>query len=164
MKSSVSIIMGSSSDMPVMKKAQEMLEKFGISYETKVLSAHRSPNDTVDYVNKATQEGISVIIAGAGRAAHLPGVIASHTTIPVIGVPIYTTNFKGIDSLLSILEMPSGIPVATMAIGEAGAKNAAVLAASILSIKDSKVKKQLLLHKKELRDKVIQANVSINKD
>lgn len=159
MKPQVSIVMGSDSDMPVMDKAKEVLDKFGISYEVKVLSAHRSPDDTAKYAKKAQSRGIKVIIAGAGGAAHLPGVISSFTTLPVIGVPIKTKAFNGIDSLLSILQMPSGVPVATMAVGEAGAKNAGVLAAEILATGNSKLREKLNLYKKELVNKVREANV-----
>lgn len=163
MKPQVSIIMGSISDMPVMEKAKEILNKFNIPYEIKILSAHRSPADTSIYAKKASKRGIKVIIAGAGGAAHLPGVIASYTNLPVIGVPIHTKSFKGIDSVLSILQMPSGVPVAAMAVGEAGAKNAAVLAMEILALKNSKLTKKLVLHKKELVTKVRKSNVSSHK-
>lgn len=159
MKPRVSIIMGSISDMPIMVKTKEILDKFGISYEVKILSAHRSPAATADYTKKALSRGIKVIIAAAGGAAHLPGVIASYTTLPVIGVPIHTGSFEGIDSLLSIIQMPSGVPVATMAVGEAGAKNAAILAAEILAIKNPQLTRKLRIHKKELVAKVKKANV-----
>lgn len=159
MKPQVSIIMGSLSDMPIMVKTKEILDRFGIPYEVKILSAHRSPVATARYAKKAVSRGIKAIVAGAGGAAHLPGVIASYTTLPVIGVPIHTKSFKGIDSLLSILQMPSGVPVATMAVGEAGAKNAAILAAEILAVKNPKLTKKLGSHKKELVAKVKKANV-----
>lgn len=130
----VAIIMGSASDWDVMSAACTTLEEFGISYEKKVLSAHRNPGPLAEYVKSARQNGISVIIAGAGGAAHLPGVIAAYTTLPVIGVPIKSKALNGLDSLLSIVQMPSGIPVATMAID--GAKNAALMAVSILALND----------------------------
>ena len=153
MKPQVSIIMGSISDMSVMVKAKEILDRFGIPYEVKILSAHRSPDATVHFAKKALSRGIKVIIAGAGGAAHLPGVIASYSTLPVIGVPIYTKSFKGIDSMLSILQMPSGVPVATMAVGEAGAKNAAILATKILAIRNPQLVRKLVLHKRKLAAK-----------
>jgi|SRR5574344_1393757 5-(carboxyamino)imidazole ribonucleotide mutase len=130
----VAIIMGSASDWDVMSAACTTLEEFGISYEKKVLSAHRNPGPLAEYVKSARQNGISVIIAGAGGAAHLPGVIAAYTTLPVIGVPVKSKALNGLDSLLSIVQMPSGIPVATMAID--GAKNAALMAVSILALND----------------------------
>lgn len=126
--------MGSASDWDVMSAACTTLEEFGISYEKKVLSAHRNPGPLAEYVKSARQNGISVIIAGAGGAAHLPGVIAAYTTLPVIGVPVKSKALNGLDSLLSIVQMPSGIPVATMAID--GAKNAALMAVSILALND----------------------------
>ncbi len=149
-KIDVSLVMGSTSDLPVMDLAVDLLKKFGVSYETRVLSAHRSPDDTARYAKNAVGRGIKVIIAGAGGAAHLAGVIASNTTLPVIGVPIKTSDLKGIDSLLSIVQMPSGIPVGTMAIGEAGAKNAAIFALEILAIKNATLRKKLQGFKKKL--------------
>ena len=163
MKPQISIIMGSLSDMPVMEKTKELLDRFKIPYEVKVLSAHRSPEATAECAKKAANRGIKVIIAGAGGAAHLPGVIASYTTLPVIGVPIKTKSFKGIDSMLSILQMPSGVPVATMAVGDAGAKNAAVLAAEILAIKNSQLTNKLKTYKKQLVAKPKKANVKASK-
>lgn len=163
MKPQVSIVMGSISDMPVMSKTKEILEKFNIPYEIKVLSAHRSPALSSSYAKKASYRGIKVIIAGAGGAAHLPGVIASYTNLPVIGVPIHTKSFNGMDSTLSILQMPSGVPVATMAVGDAGAKNAGILAAQILGIKNAQIAKKLINHKKELVAKVKKSNVSGSK-
>ena len=134
----VSVIMGSDSDLPIMKGAIDILNKFGISHEVKILSAHRSPKEVSLFAENAGLMKRKVIIAGAGGAAHLAGVIASLTTIPVIGVPMETKYLKGIDSLLSTVQMPSGVPVATMAIGSSGAKNAAILAAEILALSDSK--------------------------
>ena len=139
----VSVIMGSKSDWTTMQDTCIILDDLKISYETKIVSAHRTPNRLFNYAQKAKSRGISVIIAGAGGAAHLPGMIASLTTLPVLGVPIENKSLKGIDSLLSILQMPAGIPVGTLAIGSAGAKNAALLAASILSSQNTKISKNL---------------------
>ncbi len=135
MKPKVLIIMGSDSDLPIMEEAEKVLKKFKIPYDTTVASAHRSPKRTVKLTTEAEKKGIEVIIAGAGSAAHLAGVIAAHTILPVIGVPIDSSPLKGIDALFSTVQMPPGIPVATMAIGKAGAKNAAILAAQILRAK-----------------------------
>jgi len=129
----VSIIMGSKSDWPTMRKASEMLDQFGVPHETKIVSAHRTPDLLFEFAKSAESRGIEVIIAGAGGAAHLPGMCASQTVLPVLGVPIESKVLKGIDSLLSIVQMPAGVPVGTLAIGEAGAANAALLAVSILA-------------------------------
>lgn len=153
-KIEISIIMGSTSDLATMNYAADILKGFGIPFETRVLSAHRSPEDTAKYAKSAAGKGIKVIIAGAGGAAHLAGVIASNTTLPVIGVPIRTADLKGIDSLLSIVQMPGGIPVGTMSIGEAGAKNAAVFAAEILATTNAAIKKKLSAFKKKLQEEV----------
>lgn len=150
----VGIIMGSSSDWPTMKLAAEMLDEFGIEYEAKVVSAHRTPKDMMEYAENAQQNGIKVIIAGAGGAAHLPGMVASMTNVPVIGVPIESKSLKGMDSLLSIVQMPGGIPVATVSIGDAGAKNAAILAAKMLAISNEDVNLKLTEYTKSLEDKV----------
>jgi len=150
MKTKVAIIMGSKSDMPVMVETKKMLKSFGIKADVKVLSAHRTPLSTISYAVSAKQRGIKVIIAGAGGAAHLAGVIAAHTTLPVIGVPMMTRSLKGIDSLFSTVQMPSGVPVATVAIGTAGAKNAGILAAQILALEDKKLAKKLEQFKKKL--------------
>jgi 5-(carboxyamino)imidazole ribonucleotide mutase len=139
----VSIVMGSESDFKTMKVCQKILKKLNVKFETKIISAHRTPMRMYDYAKKAEKNKIEVIIAGAGGSAHLPGMIAALTTIPVLGVPIESKKLKGIDSLLSIAQMPKGIPVGTLAIGEDGAINAALLAASIIALKDSKVKKKL---------------------
>ncbi|WP_420496481.1 5-(carboxyamino)imidazole ribonucleotide mutase [Macrococcus psychrotolerans] len=139
----VAVIMGSSSDWETMKEAVTMLEAFGIDYEASVVSAHRTPLAMVDFAKSARSKGIEIIIAGAGGAAHLPGMVASMTTLPVIGVPIESKALKGMDSLLSIIQMPGGIPVATTAIGKAGAKNAGILAARMLSLKDTALVAQL---------------------
>ena len=132
----VGIIMGSKSDWPTMKCAAEMLDKFGISYEAKVVSAHRTPQLLADYTSSAKERGIKVIIAGAGGAAHLPGMAAAFTSLPVLGVPVKSRALKGMDSLLSIVQMPKGVAVGTLAIGEAGAANAGLLAAQILATCD----------------------------
>ena len=139
----VGIIMGSQSDWEVMKEAKIQLDELSIKNEQLIISAHRTPNRILDYAKKSLENGIKVIIAGAGGAAHLPGMMASHTQIPVIGVPIESTSLNGIDSLLSIVQMPKGIPVATVSIGKTGAKNAAILAAEILSLQDEQIRKKL---------------------
>jgi phosphoribosylaminoimidazole carboxylase PurE protein len=139
----VLIVMGSESDRGMMNKTAEVLSDFGIGYEIIVSSAHRNPERTRKLAKEAEKKGINVIIAGAGMAAHLPGVIAAHTKLPVIGVPLPSLPFKGMDSFFSILQMPSGVPVATMSVGNAGAKNAAILAAQILALSDDKLKKRL---------------------
>ena len=135
----VGIIMGSQSDWSIMKESSVILDELSVSYETKIVSAHRTPDRLWEYGSTAIDRGISIIIAGAGGAAHLPGMMASKTIIPVIGVPIPTKALSGIDSLYSILQMPKGYPVATMAIGSAGASNAALLAASILALENEKI-------------------------
>jgi 5-(carboxyamino)imidazole ribonucleotide mutase len=153
----VGILMGSRSDADTMKAAKEVLNKFGIPCEMKVLSAHRTPDETSAYVEQAPGRGIEVIIAGAGGAAHLAGVIAAKTILPVIGVPIKSKTLHGLDSLLSMVQMPTGIPVATVAID--GAANAGLLAASILGIKYPEISKMLTKFREELRDKVLGAKV-----
>ena len=139
----VSIVMGSQSDFKTMKLCKKILEKLKIKHEIKIISAHRTPHRMFQFAKKSEKNNVAVIIAGAGGSAHLPGMIASLTSIPVIGVPIESKKLKGLDSLLSIAQMPKGIPVGTFAIGEDGAINAALLAASIISLKDKKVKKNL---------------------
>ncbi|MBP7056458.1 MAG: 5-(carboxyamino)imidazole ribonucleotide mutase [Candidatus Omnitrophica bacterium] len=146
----VMIVMGSDSDLPVMSEAAEVLKGYGIPHEVRIMSAHRSPDDVATFAKSARKKGVSVIIAGAGGAAHLAGVIASFTTIPVIGVPMDTKELKGVDSLFSIVQMPAGIPVATVAIGKAGAKNAGILAVQILSLGDKRLGKMLDEFKKKL--------------
>ena len=146
----VSIVMGSDSDLEIMREAGKALEPFGIAYEMDVTSAHRSPHRTADYAEKAAGRGVRVIIAGAGGAAHLAGVIAAHTTLPVIGVPIPSTSLNGMDSLLATVQMPAGIPVATVAIGKPGATNAGILAAQILALSDAGIAKKLEAHKEKL--------------
>ena len=139
----VGIIMGSQSDWEVMKEAKDQLDELSITNEQLIISAHRTPDRILDYAKKSLKNGVKVIIAGAGGAAHLPGMMASHTQIPVIGVPIESTSLNGIDSLLSIVQMPKGIPVATVSIGKTGAKNAAILAAEILSLQDKQIREKL---------------------
>jgi len=146
----VSIVMGSDSDLEIMREAAKALEEFGIGYEIDVTSAHRSPDRTAEYARKASDRGIRVIIAGAGGAAHLAGVIAAHTTLPVIGVPIPSTALNGLDSLLATVQMPAGIPVATVAIGKPGATNAGILAAQILGLSGAAIAKKLADHKEKL--------------
>lgn len=135
----VGVIMGSKSDWTTMRHASEMLSSLGIAHESRVVSAHRTPDLMASYAKTARGRGLKVIIAGAGGAAHLPGMVAAHTDLPVLGVPVQSRALQGIDSLLSVAQMPAGIPVGTLAIGEAGAANAALLAASILSLSDAKI-------------------------
>jgi len=148
----VGIIMGSDSDLPIMREAAEFFDIFAIPYEMTIVSAHRTPDRLYEYAGTAREKGFSVIIAGAGGSAHLPGMVAAITTLPVIGVPIRTKSLGGVDSLYSIVQMPPGIPVATVAIN--GAKNAAILAASILSIGDTRISDKLSQYKMELVDLV----------
>ena len=139
----IGIIMGSQSDWPTLKAAADMLDALGVGYETRIVSAHRTPDRMADYAKGADARGLKAIIAGAGGAAHLPGMVASMTTLPVLGVPVESRALKGLDSLLSIAQMPGGVPVATFAIGEAGAKNAALHAAAILALSDAELDKRL---------------------
>jgi phosphoribosylaminoimidazole carboxylase PurE protein len=158
----VSIVMGSDSDLEIMRETGKALDEFGIAYEIDVTSAHRSPDRTADYARKAAQRGIRVIIAGAGGAAHLAGVIAAHTTLPVIGVPIPSTSLQGMDSLLAIVQMPAGIPVATVAIGRPGATNAGILAAQILGVADTGIAKKLEDYKLKLARGVEEKSKKLN--
>ncbi len=135
----VAVVMGSTSDKPIMDECERHLKNFGISYEEFILSAHRTPDETAQFAKDARKNGFKIIIAGAGMAAHLPGVIAAHTTLPVIGVPLSGSALNGLDALYSMIQMPSGVPVATCAIGKAGAINAAVLAAQILGLQDEDI-------------------------
>ena len=150
--------MGSDSDLDVMKETLHGLKDFGISHEVKILSAHRSPDLTLRFAKQAEKRGIKVIIAGAGGAAHLAGVVASHTPLPVIGVPMDTAALKGVDSLFSTVQMPAGIPVACVAIGKAGAKNAAILAAQILAAGNGKLTRKITAFKKKLAEGVKEKN------
>jgi phosphoribosylaminoimidazole carboxylase PurE protein len=150
----VGIVMGSDSDFPVMEEALRVLDSFGISYEVTISSAHRSPRRTAEYARSAVARGLRMIIVGAGSAAHLAGVIAAETTLPVIGIPIDSSVLKGIDSLLSTVQMPGGVPVATMAIGKAGARNAAVFAVQILSLTNAGLRRKLMHFKQALETEV----------
>ncbi len=150
----VGIVMGSDSDLPVMEEAERVLGEFGVPYEVTLSSAHRSPDRTIRYAKSAEERGLEVIIVGAGAAAHLAGVIASETTLPVVGIPIDSSPLKGMDSLLSTVQMPGGIPVATMAIGKAGARNAAILAVQILALKSPQLKEALKGYRKRLARQV----------
>lgn len=151
----VGIIMGSKSDFETMQEAMKVLEQLEISYEASVVSAHRTPDKMFEYAEAARNRGIKVIIAGAGGAAHLPGMVAAKTTLPVIGVPVQSRALNGLDSLLSIVQMPGGIPVATVAIGKAGAKNAGLLAASMLSTAYQEIAVHLENYRKEMTDSVL---------
>ncbi|MDO4765575.1 MAG: 5-(carboxyamino)imidazole ribonucleotide mutase [Eubacteriales bacterium] len=150
----VAVVMGSRSDLPVVEKCLEMLKKFGIEYEARVLSAHRTPDEALKFSREAENHGLDLIIAAAGKAAHLPGVLAAVTTLPVIGLPIKSSTMDGLDSLLSIVQMPTGIPVATVAIN--GAENAGILAAEILSLKYPELKQRLLNFKEEMKAKILE--------
>jgi len=161
MKPVIGIIMGSDSDLPVMQEAAIVLKEFRVPYELKILSAHRTPEATGRYAKSAIRNGLKVIIAGAGRAAHLAGVIASHTTLPVIGVPLESKAFKGLDALLSTVQMPRGVPVATMAIGKSGAANAALFALKILGTADKKITKKLIAYRKGLVSSVRKKNKAL---
>jgi 5-(carboxyamino)imidazole ribonucleotide mutase len=160
-KSVVGIIMGSDSDLPVMQEAATQLDEFGIKYEIKVVSAHRTPKAMYDYATSAIDRGIKVIIAGAGGSAHLPGMVAAMTALPVIGVPVQTKALSGVDSLYSIVQMPPGVPVATVAIN--GAKNAGILAAQILGTSDHELQKKVETYKQELHDMVIEKTQKLEK-
>ncbi|RIW33945.1 5-(carboxyamino)imidazole ribonucleotide mutase [Bacillus salacetis] len=157
MQLKVGVVMGSTSDWKTMKLACDILEEYDIPYENKVVSAHRTPDLMFDYAESARERGLKVIIAGAGGAAHLPGMVAAKTTLPVIGVPVQSRALNGLDSLLSIVQMPGGVPVATVAIGEAGAKNAGLLAAQILSTQDGELARKLDDSREALRQKVLES-------
>lgn len=157
-QSKVSILMGSDSDLEVMKEAADALREFGVSSDIQVASAHRSPELVREFVSNAKKNGYAVIIAGAGGAAHLAGVCAAHTTLPVIGVPINATPLNGFDSLLATVQMPAGIPVATVAVGKSGARNAGILAVQMLAIADSELAKKLENFKKKLEEGVKEKN------
>lgn len=157
----IGIIMGSDSDLPTMQEAANVCEEFGVAYEVKITSAHRTPHFMAQYAEGAHKRGIKIIIAGAGGAAHLPGMAASHSPLPVIGVPIRSKALEGIDSLLSIVQMPSGIPVATVAIGNA--KNAGLLAMEILAVSNKTLLKKILLYKKKLAAESMAKNKKLKK-
>ena len=158
----VGIIMGSDSDLPVLQKAVDVCVELGIPFEVRIVSAHRTPTDMAEYGRTARERGLRVIIAGAGGAAHLPGMVAAHTTLPVIGVPVPTEHLRGLDSLLSIVQMPGGVPVATVAIGNA--TNAALLAAQILACSDAELAKDLDEHRAEMADASRKKNSMIARD
>jgi 5-(carboxyamino)imidazole ribonucleotide mutase len=151
----VAILMGSKSDWEIMRQADEMLTRFGVAHECRVLSAHRTPVETAEYVGQAEGRGIEVVIAAAGGAAHLAGVCAAHTLLPVLGVPMESASLKGLDSLLSTVQMPAGIPVGTLAIGSAGARNAALLAVAILANSRPELKHKLREFRREQSDRVL---------
>ncbi|MDP8983388.1 MAG: 5-(carboxyamino)imidazole ribonucleotide mutase [Acidobacteriota bacterium] len=149
MRPLVGIIMGSRSDWETMRHAAEMLERFGVAHETKIVSAHRTPQWMVEYASTAESRGLKVIIAGAGGAAHLPGMVAANTLVPVLGVPVESASLKGMDSLLSMVQMPGGVPVGTLAIGKAGAMNAALLAVAMLANEDPELREKLRVFRQE---------------
>lgn len=155
----VAVVMGSLSDLDAVKNTFEVLDEFGIEYEAKVLSAHRTPDETIAYARGAYDRGIKIIIAAAGGAAHLAGVIAGCCSLPVIGIPIKTSTLDGLDSLLSIVQMPAGVPVATVAIGKAGCKNAAVLAATIIGSFDEDIHKKVIDYKESMKKKVLDSEI-----
>ena len=157
----VSVVMGSESDLGIMQEAQAVLTRFGIPHEMRVISAHRTPDRAADYAKNLEERGVRLVIAAAGKAAHLAGVIAGLTCLPVIGVPITTSDLGGLDSLLSMVQMPSGIPVATVTIGKAGAKNAAILAVEILALNDAELRIKLGSFRKEMAREVEQADERI---
>jgi 5-(carboxyamino)imidazole ribonucleotide mutase len=161
MKNVIAIIMGSQSDLETVSEAIKVLREFRVAFEVKVLSAHRTPKELAAYVEAAKARGIKIFIAAAGGAAALAGVVAAHTTLPVIGIPIETKSLKGLDSLLSTVQMPAGIPVASMAIGKAGAKNAALFALAILGTSNKKVSAQVLKYKKGMRLKIRRTKIKL---
>ena len=150
----VGILIGSDSDLPIMKEAGLILDQFQVPYEVGITSAHRSPEKAAQYARQAGERGIKVLIAGAGAAAHLAGTVAAHTTLPVIGVPLSSSALHGLDALLSTAQMPSGVPVATMALDKAGARNAALLAAQILALNDPKLGRRLMQHKERMAEEI----------
>lgn len=158
----VGIVMGSDSDLPVMREAAEVCEQFGVPYEIRVVSAHRTPADMADYGTNAHHRGLKVIVAGAGGAAHLPGMLASFSPLPVIGVPIPTKQLKGLDSLLSIVQMPSGVPVATVAVG--GGRNAGLLAVEMLSTSNTELQEKLIAFKQRLAEESRSKNDTLGAD
>jgi phosphoribosylaminoimidazole carboxylase PurE protein len=156
----VAILMGSDSDYPVMKKAEEVLDLFGVTYITRVLSAHRTPSQTIEFIKESETTGVKVFIAGAGGAAHLPGIVAAHTARPVIGIPIMGKSLNGLDSLLSIVQMPAGVPVATVAIDSA--KNAALLAVQIIAIGNEDLFRKMWNYKMEMENEVLGKDKDLN--
>jgi len=156
----ISIVMGSQSDLGTVQEAINILKEFKVGFEVKVLSAHRTPKELADYVSSAPKRGVLIFIAAAGGAAALAGTIASHTILPVIGIPIETSSLKGLDSLLSTVQMPKGVPVATMAIGNPGAANAAIFALGILALTDKRIQRMLLLFRNRMRQKIRKTKIS----
>jgi phosphoribosylaminoimidazole carboxylase PurE protein len=157
----VAVLMGSKSDLTVMEESAATLKQFGLDCEMRIMSAHRSPEEVLAFSKDAKANGFSVIIAGAGMAAHLAGVVAAHTTLPVIGVPIASSSLGGLDALLAMVQMPPGVPVATMGIGKAGAKNAALLAVEILALNDEALRKKLAQYRSDMRKTVLEEDDSI---
>ncbi len=158
-KIDVAILMGSKTDLPVMQEAANMLKDFGVSYEMKVLSAHRTPKETAEYAEKAKSKGIKVFICGAGGSAALAGVVAAHTILPVIGIPVDSTPLLGLDSLLSTVQMPPGVPVASVAIGKMGGKNAGLLALRILAVTDKTIEKKLVDYREDQRQTILKTEL-----
>ena len=159
----VGIVMGSDSDISIMSEAAQTLEKFGVEYRIDILSAHRTPQKTAEYAQNAINRGIGVIIAGAGGAAHLAGNLAAWTVLPVLGVPIASSSLQGLDALLATVQMPAGVPVATLAIGKAGAKNAAILAVQILSLHFPELRLKLINFKREMEEEIEKKNAALSK-
>jgi 5-(carboxyamino)imidazole ribonucleotide mutase len=157
----VSIVMGSQSDLDTLKEGSAMLKEFSVPHEIRVISAHRTPDAAREFALSAADRGVKVIIAGAGKAAHLAGVLASLSLLPIIGVPMHTSDLGGLDSLLSTVQMPGGIPVATVAIGKAGAKNAALLAVAILALQDSALRARMAAYRKQMSDEVAKADRAV---
>jgi len=157
----VAVLMGSKSDLTVMEESAATLKQFGLDCEMRIMSAHRTPEEVLTFSKDAKANGFSVIIAGAGMAAHLAGVVAAHTTLPVIGVPIASSSLGGLDALLAMVQMPPGVPVATMGIGKAGAKNAALLAVEILALNDEALRKRLAQYRSDMRKTVLEEDDSI---
>lgn len=157
--SRVGVVMGSVSDWPTMRRCAEVLAELEVDYEARVVSAHRTPRLLAEYASTAAERGLSVIVAGAGGAAHLPGMLASHTTVPVVGVPVRSRTLAGVDSLLSIVQMPAGVPVATMSIGEAGALNAGLFAAAILALDDGALATRLAERRRAMEQDVLSAEL-----
>lgn len=164
MKPVVGIVMGSDSDAPIMSETARVLKEFGVEHEMVIASAHRSPRRTMLYSTSAERRGLKVLVCGAGHAAHLAGVVAAHTTLPVIGVPIDSSSLRGLDSILSTVQMPGGVPVATMAIGKGGAVNAGVLAVEILAIADGRLRKKLVAYRKRLEKQVVEKDRKMKRE
>ena len=164
MAAKVAVLMGSDSDLPVMREAVEVLRGFGVPCEVRVLSAHRSAEATAEFAREARERGFACIICGAGGAAHLAGAVAAHTTLPVIGVPLVANELGGLDALLATVQMPAGVPVATVAIGKAGARNAAVLAVEVLALADPELQQRLEAYRREQTDKVAEKNRQVRKE